>query len=459
MSAVGTGHSRHDAWFQMRFRQTYVVGLAFLILLGAGYHFFGLFIPATRPQWISRNLGGGYAYGNDLYPIWLSSGELLLRGHTPYTAEVTAQIETGLYGRPLDRRNALDAQVNYRAFSYPLYTVFFVAPLAPLSFPAVQVVLSVLLPLLAATSVFLWLAALGTNLSRLEAAVAVCLTLASYPVLDGIYAGQPSLLVGALLAGALAALARTKLVPAGVLLACASIKPHLILLVMLWMMVWAASAWRSRKNLIVSFVAIMLLLLAASELLAPGWFAGWMHALREYRQISPPALGQFVLGRVLGGLVSLALLLMSARLCWLARRQPAASPSFAVATVFVLMTTVVVLPSTIAVYDQCLLLPVGIWLYAHRARILNGSLPLRFVGGSAVAALAWHWLSACGVVLVRFLWPSLAHAPQLLLLPLRTAASVPFALLALLYLITVLEIKDQSGSGRFGTRTRLASII
>lgn len=428
----------------MRVPQRYVAFIALLILLGSGCHFFGLLIPGLRPGLVARNLGGGYGYGNDLYPIWMGSRELLFHGHDPYTRELTARIETGLYGRPLDRSTPSDSRVNYRAYSYPLYTIFLLAPLAPLAFPAVQAVLSILLPGLVAISVVLWLRVLGTNLSPPARFTTICLTLASYPVLEGVYAGQPGLMSAALIAGVAAALAGERFVLAGVLLACASIKPQLILLVALWLILWAVSDWRRRRSFLLSFAATTTLLLAASTWVLPSWFTGWTQALGEYRLISPPPLAQFVLGRVAGMVLSVFLLALSTRLCWRERRQPAASTAFALATSFVLATTVLVLPSAIAIYDQVLLLPAALWLYTRRDRILGASLPVRLLALCAVGALAWQWFSAGALVLARLVSPAVAHMPNFLSVPLRTAASVPFAFVALLALVAVQEMKPVS---------------
>jgi hypothetical protein len=426
----------------MRFRERYVAAIALLLLLGSGYHFFGLLFPALRPSLVARNLAGGYGYGNDLYPIWVGSSELF-HGRDPYAPALTARIETGLYGRPLDRSTLGDSQVNYRAFSYPLYTIFLLAPLSPLSFPTVQIVLSVLLPGLAAIAAVLWLRILGANLSPLALATTICLTLASYPVLEGIYAGQPGLMSAVLIAGTVAALVQERFALAGILLPCASIKPQLILLLGLWLFLWAVSDWSQRKNFIVSSTATTVVLLASSTWVLPSWFSEWMHALREYRQISPPPLAEFVLGRVPGIAVSLILLALAARLCWRERRQFARSEGFTLATVFVLATTGLVLPSTIAVYDQFLLLPAVLWLYARRNRILSGSRAVRVLALLAFGTLAWQWISASGLVLAQFLFPALAHRPALLLLPLRTAASTPFAFMALLGFVVVRGMKNE----------------
>jgi hypothetical protein len=429
----------------MRLRPRPVIIFALLILLGSSYFFFGIFIPGLRPGLVARNLAGGYGFGNDLYPIWVAGSELFHK-RDPYAPELTARIETGLYGRPLDRRAPADATVNSRAFSYPVYTIFMVAPLVPLSFPTVQVILSILLPCLAALTVFLWLRMLGTGLSSAEVVVTICLVLASFPVLEGIYAGQPGLISAAIIAGTVAALASERLVLAGILLPFASIKPHLILLLALWLVVWSLSDWTRRKPFFITFATTSLFLLAISMWVAPHWVTGWMHALRAYGQISPPPLAQFVLGHYPGIVVSLALLALSVRLCWRARREPGHSERFALATSFLLATTVLVLPSAIAVYDHFLLLPGALWLYTHRDRILRGSLTFRLLTLITVAAVSWQWFSAIALVLLHQPLGAITRTPSVLLLPLRTQASVPFALTAMLCLVVFQELRRRSNN-------------
>jgi Glycosyltransferase family 87 len=428
----------------MRFRPRSAVLCALLILLGSSYFFFGIFIPGLRPGLAVRNLAGGYRFGNDLYPIWVAGGELFHK-RNPYAPELTARIETGLYGRPLDRRVPVDAAVNSRRFSYPVYTIFLLAPLVPMSFPSVQVVLAIVLPCMAGLTVLLWLRILGTGLSRSGTMVALCLVLASFPVLEGIYAGQPGLISAAIIAGTIAALVGERFVLAGVLLPWASIKPQLIVLLALWLVVWSLSDWTRRKRFFFSFAATSLVMLAATTWLMPHWVASWLRTLREYLQISPPPLAQFVLGRYPGIVVALALLTVSLRLCWRARHEDAHSERFAFATSFLLAATVLVLTSAIAIYDQFLLLPGALWVYTHRDRILRGSLAFRLLTLITMAAVSWPWFSAIGLILLHQVSPAIAHTPAALLLPLRTEASIPFAFTGLLCFVAFRELRPQAG--------------
>src|SRR6202049_4768667 len=93
---------------------------------------------------------------SDLYPRWLGARELLLRHRDPYSAEVTREIQSGYYGRPLDP-SRVDDPKDQQGFAYPVYVVFLLAPTIGLPFPVVQSGLRWLLLILTLASVPLWL--------------------------------------------------------------------------------------------------------------------------------------------------------------------------------------------------------------------------------------------------------------------------------------------------------------
>jgi len=64
---------------------------------------------------------------SDLYPRWLGTRELLLRHRNPYSPQITREIQTGFYGRPLDPQKESDPRAQ-EAFVYPLWVVFLLAP-------------------------------------------------------------------------------------------------------------------------------------------------------------------------------------------------------------------------------------------------------------------------------------------------------------------------------------------
>jgi Glycosyltransferase family 87 len=421
--------------------------LAFLVALGTSYYYYHLLLPRARTADAANEMVGLYAYGDDFYPLWLTGRELLFRGRNPYTKEMTREIQIGLFGRPMDPTRPADPPADFRAFSYPLYADLLAAPLLPLGFNAVRVVLGLLLPLLTAISLMLWLRAFHLQVSGSTVAIAIILVLVSYPVLEGLYAQQAGLFVGAALAISAAALVRGRLVLAGMLLAFASVKPQLVWLLALWLLLWAISDWKRRKVFALSFILTMLLLILLSQLVLPGWIIGWWRSLAGYSRYTLPPLTQLVLGRLLGTVVGLAMLALVSWICWRTRREPAASGNFSLVVSFVLAVTVILAPTSGAVYDQVILLPAILWLGFRRSEILKASRPRRGLMLVAVVVLCWQWVTACGIALASIFIPTWVRNPAVLVFPTRMAAPLPFVILALLSLYVVRILRGQGDEG------------
>src|SRR5580658_8480809 len=158
----------------MRLRSTPTLILTFFLAAGTCYYYFGLLLPQSRRQSVANGMGVQYSYGGDFYPIWLTGRALFDHrsdphsgdgsSNNPYTQQMTRTIQIGLYGRPMDAHRPSDPPSDYRAFSYPLYTDLLAAPLLPLTFDAVRMVLTFLLAPLTAASVILWLRVLRISL-------------------------------------------------------------------------------------------------------------------------------------------------------------------------------------------------------------------------------------------------------------------------------------------------------
>lgn len=403
--------------------------LALLVAFGTCYYFFALLLASSWRQDETRQMATRYAWGGDFYPVWLTGRALLAQHTDPYTPEATRNIQIGLYGRPLDR--AGDPATTGR-FLYPPYADFVAAPLLPLRFETARVVLSVLLVPLTAASVALWMCAFRVQVPRTTLAIFIILTLASYPVLEGLYALQAGLLVGVELALAVAAVAWNRLWVAGVLLAVASVKPQTVWLLAALLLLWTFSSWRERKRLVLGFFLTMALLCGASWIVLPGWMFGWWHAMVNYSGHTQPPLPQLLLGKILGWALSLGLIGFAGAIGWKCRRDPAGSASFSLCVSIVLALTALLLPTGGEVYDQVVLLPAVFWLWGRRGEISNGTLPLRVLALAALVAMFWQWVVACGVAAASFVWPEWARNAAVVVLPARMAASLPFVVMAML---------------------------
>lgn len=411
-----------------------------MILGAAGmvYYHLGIFVPRAMEVRAGEGLGNGYSFGADFYPLWLTTREGMLYHSDPYSPETTRGIQIGLFGRPLDNSNS-PLMPDPRAFANPAFAELLFWPLALIPFPIVRLGLVVMLAAVTAFSVVTWLRAVRLQVDRVMIASLILLTLSSYSVLEGLFAEQIGLLVGFLLAASLAAFAGKRLFLSGSVLAVALIKPQMMLLVAIYLLLWSFAQWRARRAFVAGFVSVSALLAASSLLIWPHWISEWLNVLIRYRQYSTPPLACYVLGSCTGSrfgpVVVVALLAGALALAWRMRNASPGSIEFALTISLLLATTVVTLLRGQAVYDHVILLP-GIILIAVSWRGFTASSRIfRVVIGTGALALFWQWICAPFVIAAQPIFSRRIFTETVLTLPIRTAASIPFGVLAVLALM------------------------
>jgi hypothetical protein len=423
--------------------------LALLFASVMTYYHLGIFLPRAIELRAARDLGGGYSFGDDFYPIWLTSRNALHGERNLYGQATTREIQIGLFGRPVDGRNRLDPPSDYRTFAYPAYVDLLFWPLGLLSFPAVRILMAVLLALVTAASIPLWLAAFRLKVDGAMLAVFLALTLSSYPSLEGLFADQPGLLVGFLLAACFAALARNRLILAGSLFAFTLIKPHVALIIGAYLLLWTFSQWRERQRFFWGLLAWSLALAGLSLVVWPHWIGQWLHVLSGYGGYAPPPLITYSLGARIGPRVGpillVALLLAALILMWRMRRVEAGSLQFSLtASLLLAITSIALLPGQ-AVYDHVILLPgilLTLWMWRRTAA---SNRAFAFVLGCAALAVFWQWIATPPFLLVGlFLKPPMSYLNNTLMFPFHAAASVPLAVTAVLGYLMRDAMRDRS---------------
>jgi Glycosyltransferase family 87 len=348
---------------------------------------------------------------SDLYPRWLGARELLLHHRNPYGDDVTLEIQQGYYGRALDPSRPNDPR-DQQGFAYPVYVVFELAPLIGLPFQLVHTFFYWLLALLTAASVPLWLRVLGWKPTLMGTAMCLALTLGSFPVVQGIRLQQLTLLVAALLAGAVACIASEYLFLGGALLALATIKPQLAWLFVAWLLLWVVSDWRARRNFIYGFGLVMALLLIGSKIVLPGWIHIFIHAVGQYHgytqnqsvievalhQILTPFAGSNLV-HGLAQLLAVVAVIGCAPILWKLRTHNARTSEFGHAAALVLALTVLIVPMY-APYNQVLLLPAILLLVRDQAAFVAQKRLAYWIGGAIVL---WQWLASLALCLIYIL--------------------------------------------------------
>ena len=372
-----------------------------------------------------------------LLPRWIGT-RAALHGQDPYSPEVLRDIQTAFYGHPL----APGDPANPENFLYPATVVLLLAPLAPLSWAAARLVFLALCGALLAWGFWLCLQVLRFPETRRGRIVILLLAFAAWPTLWGLRLLQLTVPVAAFVLIAWYLLARGRAVPAGILLALATIKPQLLLPLLLALFVWALL--RRQWTLIVSFLATMAAQLALTQMLVPGWFPHWRASLRDYTGVTKTAMPlQQLAGHWPGLAITVALGLAALGMLWRERRSGADDIDFARAISLVLAITVCFVPTSPALlYNYVLLMPACVLIAFSKPRGAFAAI-LRLL---ALAQLCFDYL----VITVGGITGLFGHVPAIVAALSFTDYLLP-PLVSAALIFQMVESRQKSSVGRMGS--------
>ena len=368
---------------------------------------------------------------SDLYPRWLGARELLLHGRDPYRDDITREIQIGYYGRVLDPSRPNDPR-DQQAFAYPVYVVLMLAPTVKLPFAIVRSRVFWLFALLTAISVPLWLHTLDWRISTSAKLAWTLLTLSCFPAVQGLKLQQLTVLVAAMIAAAMSAVAQRRLVLAGVLLATATIKPQLVVLLTLWLGVWVIGQWQQRQRLFWSFAVTIAVMVGAGQLLLPGWIPEFRGAMASYYSYTGGGTSvlDVLLTKTIGRAGSVVMVVVLLWFVWDKRRTAQTTAEFWWMFCFVMATTLLVIP-TFAPYNQILLLPAFmIFLRSIRKLWQSGQLR-RFFVAVTLTSMFWSYPAAAGLAIALLFWPAVT-VQQFWRLPFYPSFAIPVMIYATL---------------------------
>jgi hypothetical protein len=236
------------------------------------------------------------------------------------------------------------------------------------------------------------------------------------------------LLVSALIAGGCFAVRRGRLILAGTLLAFSTIKPHLVLPLVGCLFIWSTGAWSDRRKLVWSFLLSMALLIAAGELILPGWVTQCVRGILVYPEESYGVTPlQLVFSRPFGVLLALPVMAGTVYLAWRLRRAPTFSGQFCLVVVFVLAATLVVTPSLVP-YSDLQLLPAVLLLLKERKQIWGLGRWARHTLVAALGLVVWPYVATIFLAVISPVLPSFAS--RLWVAPLAVMPILPLFLVA-----------------------------
>ncbi len=379
---------------------------------------------------------------SDLYPRWLGARELLLRGRDPYSVDITREIQTGYYGRPLDPSRSEDPKDEQR-FAYPVYVAFILGPTIGLPFAIVQKSFFWIFLCLTAASVPLWLRVMHWRPPWQTQVSLILLTAASPAVAQALKLRQLSLLVAALVVVAVLLITSNRLSLAGIVLALATIKPQLVWLLLVWLAVWIFSDWKRRSRLAFSFLITMTVLETASEMWLPNWIPRFWQAIHDYQRYTGAAsvIDKMVSPSV-GTAASLLSLAMAGIIFWNERRKEPSSKEFVSVVGMVLAVTVLVAP-TFAPYNQILLLAAMLQLVRDWREVWRRGIASRLLMTLAAAVTAWPWITAALLSALSFVLPA-ETAQRFWTVPFWTVWLIPVSVSAVMLVMAHRAAFDRS---------------
>jgi hypothetical protein len=367
---------------------------------------------------------------SDLYPRWLGARELLLRGRNPYGVDVTREIQEGYYGRVLDPSRRGDPH-DQAGFAYPVYVVFFLAPSVRFPFPVIQRLFFWLLLVITSGTTILWLRVVRWAQPVWAQLSLIALTLGSIAAMQGLKLQQISLLVAGLIAAAIVLLIYDHAALAGILLAMASVKPQLVLLLLAWLAIWMMGDWRKRYGLATSFLVSMAILCAVSEWYLPHWIRLFWQAVRQYQNYAEnTSVLDGLIGKPWSWFFEIAAAAALLNACWRERRNKADTERFGFTVSMILAGTILLIPTS-AQYNQVLLIPALLMIVKERRLIWGRGVLHRAFLLMTIILTVWPWVSAGVLAGLSFVLPPPA-IERAWAVPLWTTVQTPVMVAALM---------------------------
>ena len=213
--------------------------------------------------WVNFTFAEENPGGTDFLVHWMGARELIMNGVSPYSDLTVLKIQVAIYGRP-----ARQGEHEFRV-AYPIYSTVVFAPFAMIA----DFNMARALWMKALQASLLALTFLSLHLTRwrpgvLLLALLLLFSLTWYHALRGIINGNAVILVAFLIGAVFLALKSGKDELAGVLLAFSTIKPQVVILLILFILIWALS--QRRWPVIFWFVVTIVFLTLAGIVFVPG---------------------------------------------------------------------------------------------------------------------------------------------------------------------------------------------
>jgi len=312
--------------------------------------------------WVNYHFSQQNPGGSDFLPRWVGTRGLLLTGRSPYSNETTQEIQQRFYGRPAqpDEDQVL--------FVYPLFSILVFAPFAMIAdFNLARglwmtvLELGIILIILGAIYLSRW------KISPVKFGLLFVFGLLWYYSIRALINSNASILVGLFLVGVFLAIHLRKDILAGSLLALSTIKPQVVVLLVLFILIW--SLREKRHKLALSFVGTLSFLVVITLLLVPGWIYQNLLQLLSYPTYTLPGTPGAIfeqwlphVGKKLGWILTFSMIIL---LIWEWRKLLRHKSHWFLWTSYFTLTVTTLIGIRTATENYVVLLPAVILIFAE----------------------------------------------------------------------------------------------
>ena len=219
--------------------------------------------------------------GNDFIPRWLGTRLFLMEGLSPYSDEVSQQIQEMIFGR-----SAMSGE-DKSLFVYPFYAVYIFSPYALI--PEYNMARAVWMTTLEISVIAIAIASVSLSRWRIHPVMLGLLLIFSvlwYHSIRPLINGNAAILIALFIVGAFLAIRSELDGLAGFLLALSTIKPQMVVLLIPFILIWAIS--QKRWILIWSTLGGIGLLIASTSLFIPDWVMQNLRQIFSYPDYTLP---------------------------------------------------------------------------------------------------------------------------------------------------------------------------
>ncbi len=259
---------------------------------------------------------GNYRYsiqnpgGNDFLVHWIGTRLLVTQGISPYSDDAAAQIQQFAYGRL-----ANEGEHELRP-AYPLYSIIILLPFSLIKDYALSRSLwMTFLEVCLVINSILCMRLVDWHPKPLILLFLLLFTVFWYHGLRPIINGNIVALIALMITGALVSIRLGEYELAGVLLAFSTIKPQVILLILIFIITYSISI--HKWKLVIWFAGTVILLSVSSALIMPDWPLQNLREIIRYQSYNPPTTIQAAMnewlgdpGKRIGAAISIAIILI-----------------------------------------------------------------------------------------------------------------------------------------------------